>query len=554
MGQPIKPLLGDRLPASFTPIFLDFLSTHEFKVARYDTIIVGSGFGGSFCARELIAAGQRVLMVERGGWMPRGSAAADDHYGFFQLTTGYGTETSYAVEQDGKREEQGICACVGGPSVFYGGASFRFRESDFDPPPEIVGESEGGEWPFGYSELEPWYGRVEEVLGVAGSDEGDPTAPPRSRDYPRAAPGLSPTATRIDRAARSLGLSPSRIPLAIDFRGDRGAACTRCTTCDGFACHVSAKQDLATAVIPDLIQRGMELWTDAVVTGLVTERGRVARLEGMDRRTGERFEARGDRFVLAAGALGSPHLLLASGLEARSPAPQAVGRYLTRHCNAFVYGVFLPGPNPGGEHHKQVAILDFYHGDPNARNGLGKLGSLQQVMGPLAGAPLRGFPRARSLRWVAAVAAAALRPPLRHLTGLLAIAEDQPRRANGIEIDRSRTDRFGLPRAHVRHHYSRRDIAARDALVSRARSILKRAGARATLRVNVETFSHAVGTVRMGDDPAASPLTPDCRYRGLENLYVVDGSTLPSSGGVNPSLTIAAIAARAGERIARGAA
>ena len=515
----------------------------------HDTVIIGSGFGGSLVAHELVRAGERVLLVERGGWVARGEGSWDDVFGFFQLTPAYTMETSYRVEQEGRVEEQGICACVGGPSVYYGGASFRFREADFDPAPEIHGGSGAG-WPVRYAEMERHYGRAEALLGVAGSSGEDPTEPPRSSPYPSAAAPLAPASRRIAAAARELGLHPSRIPLAIRHGGEGAGECVFCTTCDGFACRVGAKRDLATAVIPELVRMGMELRTGTVATRLVAEGGRVTAVECVERATGRRTRLEGRRFVLAAGALASPHLLLASGLERHNPAGAVVGRYLMRHCNAFVYGVFPRRPNPEGVHHKQLAILDFYRGDPGAADAPpGKLGSLQQVMAPLPGAPLRGIGGGRAAALAARLAAVALRVPLGHMTGLLAIAEDQPREENRVEIDASATDAFGLPRARVVHRYTERDRRAREALVRRAREILRAAGAAFTLRVNVGTFSHAVGTVRMGEDPRTSPLDPECRFRGLENLRVVDGSFMPSSAGVNPSLTIAANALRVGERM-----
>jgi choline dehydrogenase-like flavoprotein len=137
------------------------------------------------------------------------------------------------------------------------------------------------------------------------------------------------------------------------------------------------------------------------------------------------------------------------------------------------------------------------------------------------------------------------------VTGLLAIAEDEPSLRNGVSLHPRRVDRFGRPELVVSHRYSRGDLAARRALVSRARSILRDSGAKITFVYPITTFSHAVGTLRMGEDPWAAPLDPGCRFRGTDNLYVVDGSFMPTSGGVNPSLTIAANALRAAEWITR---
>lgn len=518
----------------------------------YDAIVIGSGFGGSGVAHELVRAGMRVLMLERGDWVTRAKSNWDEVYGFFQLTAAYTMETSYLVEHAGKSEEQGICACVGGPSVYYGAASFRFRESDFERNPEIV-DGTGAEWPFSYSELEPYYSRAESLLSVAGAfDQMDP---PRSIPYPQSSPELSGTSLRIAAAAERLGLHPSRIPLAIEYRHDSVARCVACTTCDAFACAIGAKQDLATAILPGLVARGLEIRANFVVTRLVEENGRITEVQGVDRGTGERLAFRATVVVLSAGALASPHLLLASGLHLRNPGGDTIGRYLMRHCNAFVYGLFLPPPNPDRAHHKQVAIFDFYQGGNAPDAPTGKLGSLQQVMAPPAGAPMRGLPKLGPLAGSAAfVGLRVLRPPLDSLTGLLAIAEDQPQYSNRVELDEKREDRFGLPGARVVHEYSERDERARTALVNRAREILRVAGARFTLRKNITTFSHAVGTVRMGNDPTSSALDEYCQFRGVENLYVVDGSFMPTSAGVNPSLTIAANALRVGRKLVQNAA
>jgi choline dehydrogenase-like flavoprotein len=273
-------------------------------------------------------------------------------------------------------------------------------------------------------------------------------------------------------------------------------------------------------------------------------------VEAVDRRTGERLRFEAERVVLSAGALATPHLLLASGLERLNPGGHLVGRHLMRHCNAFVYGVFRAPPDDEDRHHKQIAINDFYFGDPEGGAPEGKLGNIQQIMAPQTGGVLRGL---------AALGAAgerldrplarAVRALTRFATGLQVIAEDQPRAENRVEIDPGAPDRFGLPRLRVLHRYTERDLRARRALVRRAREILREAGAAATYVYPVTTFSHAVGTARMGSDPATSVLDPRCAFRGLDNLWVVDGSSMPTSAGVNPSLTIAANALRAGEEI-----
>lgn len=505
----------------------------------WDAIVVGSGFGGALAAHALVRAGKRVLMLERGGWVERGPENRDDR-GVGLVTPHYSTESPYHVRAGRRRFRAGAWQCVGGQSVFYGGASFRFREQDFEYDGEIVGDS-GAEWPLDYRDLEPYYASAERLLGVAGEAGADPTEPSRSAPYPQRPGPLSRPARAIADAARATGLAPFRIPLAITYEtADATRACPGCGTCDGYACAAEAKNDIATSLIPALLRDGMTLRTRTVCVRLVREGSRIAAVDVVDGETGARERLTARLVVLAGGALATPHLLLASDLAAVSPAPHAVGRYLMRHRNAVVLGVFSERPNPERVFDKQIAIHDFYFGHPDIEAPVGKLGGIQQLT------PAQGLVRAympwpvrRPAAWIAA-----------HCSGLLAIAEDQPRAVNGVAIDRSATDRVGLPRLHVRHAYSRRDERAVAALVAQAKRVLRAAGARLTLVHTIQTFSHAVGTVRMGPDPRTSPLDADGRYRGLDNLYVADGSALPRSAGVNPSLTIAANALRIGSRIA----
>jgi len=186
--------------------------------------------------------------------------------------------------------------------------------------------------------------------------------------------------------------------------------------------------------------------------------------------------------------------------------------------------------------HKQIGVHDLYFGERRG-DWAGKLGSLQQFCHPPAGLIARELPP--GLR-------AAAEPLRARMTGLLAMAEDQPSPHNRVRLGRSAVP-GGMPATVVEHRHTGRDLAARDRLVLAAKEVLSAAGA-AYLHVHrIETFSHALGTVRMGSDPRTSPVDPGGRFRGVENLHVVDGSALPTAAAVNPSLTIAACALRAAE-------
>ena len=210
-----------------------------------------------------------------------------------------------------------------------------------------------------------------------------------------------------------------------------------------------------------------------------------------------------------------------------------------RHYNEFLFGAFPRKPDPARVFHKQLGIHDLYFGHPQA-DVRGKLGGMQQLVTP---------PPAMVLRELGKTLGSAVALTVEHLTGWLTIAEDQPQADNQVLLDHAVTDRYGLPGAVIRHRYSDRDRAAGRILGNTARAILRRAGAWIVYRRKVHTFAHALGTVRMGSNPRTSVLDPDLRFRGLDNLYVVDGSVMPTSAAVNPSLTIAALSLRAARRL-----
>lgn len=496
----------------------------------WDAIVIGSGFGGAMAAHALVKGGQRVLMLERGGWVARGP----DNWGkrgAGLVTPYYSKDAQYQVIAGGKRYRAGAWNCVGGQSIFYGGASYRFRERDFEHHEEIVGDS-GAEWPFQYGDIEPFYSDAEHLLGVAGDANGEPGAPWRSVPYAQRPATLSRSAQSIADAARRLGMTPSRIPLAIAY-GANGTrrGCIKCGSCDGFACAAEAKNDLASTVIPELVRQGITIRTNTIAIRLVRSGTRITEVECVNRVTGERERLSARCIVLGAGTLATPHLLLASKLASLNPAGDSVGRYLTRHRNAVVLGVFARRPNPAHDFDKQVAILDFCD----------QAGSIQQMTPPV------GLVRAYMPPIVRGPAGIVMS----HASGLLVIAEDQPVRKNGVAVDWSEIDRYGLPKLHVRQAYSRRDETSAAVLVGHAKRVLREAGALFTIVHSIETFSHALGTVRMGRNDRTSPLDEYGRFRGLDNLYVVDGSALPRSAGLNPSLTIAANALRIGAYLTR---
>ena len=311
----------------------------------------------------------------------------------------------------------------------------------------------------------------------------------------------------------------------------------RCNTCDGFPCAIDAKND-AAGILRRAEGKGLTVRAGIVVSRLQIHGAQAVGAECFDQESGEAVSFEAPIFVLAAGALGSPAILLRSGLGGGGTDALPVGRCLMRHCNAVVAGLFPFRTNPEAVFHKQVCFTDFYD-EARERDGLA-VGVIQDIYTPDAGVVRRAAGK---------VAGAFLAKPLvDRLQNLLCVAEDEPDPANRVFLGEE-TDAFGMERIRVEHRYRRADHDRLRLLVRRARKILRAAGALATHVWPISSFSHAVGTLRMGNEADHAALDPAGRVRGLDNLFVTDGSTFPASGGVNPSLTIAAGALRIADGI-----
>ncbi|MXW37726.1 MAG: GMC family oxidoreductase [Acidobacteria bacterium] len=493
--------------------------------AGWDAVVVGSGLGGALAAHRLTEAGARVVVLERGRWPRRDEGDWNPRAILSDLR--YRGKTPLSVRQLGDRRYRPLPMneTVGGMSVFYGGASLRLRPSDFD------------RWPFDYHELEPFYAEAERLLGVHGAAGADPLEPPRSGPYPFPSIPWAAPAERIRRAGERLGFRPFPIPLAINFLGAERPQCVRCNTCDGFPCAIDAKND-AAGILRRAEGKGLTVRSGIVVSRLQIRGAQAVGAECFDQESGETVSFEAPIFVLAAGALGSPAILLRSGLGGGGTDALPVGRCLMRHCNAVVAGLFPFRTNPEAVFHKQVCFTDFYD-EVRERDGLA-VGVIQDIYTPDAGVVRRAAGK---------VAGAFLAKPLvDRLQNLLCVAEDEPDPANRVFLGEE-TDAFGMERVRVEHRYRRADHDRLRLLVRRARKILRAAGALATHVWPISSFSHAVGTLRMGNEADHAALDPAGRVRGLDNLFVTDGSTFPASGGVNPSLTIAAGALRIADGI-----
>ncbi|MFQ5704304.1 MAG: GMC oxidoreductase [Gemmatimonadales bacterium] len=512
---------------------------------HWDAVVIGTGFGGSTVALRLAQAGHRVLVLERGRWVDRDDSAWDPIS--ILVDRKYKSRTAHEVDERRGRKLMHPDDAVGGKSVFYGAASFRLREADFRSRSTIQVPREDPaqpvDWPISYSALEQFYTEAEHEIGVAGVAGVDPTEPPRDAGYTTAPPPYGSVSRRLADAATKLGLKPFPMPLAINYtdNSDR-PKCAMCMTCDLFPCKICAKNDLSVTLLPRAKQHGAIIRDNVKVKRLVWSGKRVSAVECHDVVNGGDYTISCDLCVVSCGAIASAKLLLNSGLGNLEPNGRLIGHYLMRHCSGVAIAFFPFKTNPERQFHKQFAITDYYFGRPD-KQPVGPWGIIQALQTPPPEFMLASREYPRIVGWVGA-------KTVSHHAYLICMAEDLPNYENRVEIESKRNDAFGMPMALVHHRYCKRDLQARNNLFRAAGRILRKAGALLHGHMPIHTYSHAIGTARFGHDPADSVLDPWCRLFGMHNVYVVDGGFLPSSGGVNPSLTIAAMGFRVGRHLA----
>ena len=492
---------------------------------RFDVVIIGSGVGGGCIAHVLAPTGARIVILERGRRMPREDRNWDPEAVYADAA--YKSDERW-TDGSGRSFRPGQFYYVGGHTKVFGATMFRFRREDFCAMEHAGGLSPA--WPIEYDTLEPYYARAERLFGVHGEAGADPTEPPRSGPYPHPPLRHNPVIAEVAERLRAQGMSPFPIPSSVQDHA--GGACVRCNTCDGFPCRLGAKGDAETCLIDPVLQHGnVALRTEALVVRLLADAsGR--RIEAAELADGT--QVRGDLFVLAAGAVNSAAILLRS-VHAKHPSGLAnssgmVGRhYMNHNCTAVM--AIRPLRANREPFQKTLALNDFYLGDGEGGPPLGNLQLLGKIMEPMLRAEIRSVPRPVRA-WLAA-----------HSVDWYAMSEDLPHPESRVRV---RGD------GAVVLDWRRSNLAAHKALVAKARRMLRAAGFPIVLTraFSKDTPSHQCGTVRFGHDPADAPLDPFCKAFDHENLYVVDASFFPSSAAVNPALTVAAQALRAGEHIA----
>jgi choline dehydrogenase-like flavoprotein len=510
--------------------------------AHFDVVIIGSGAGGGTLARHLAANGSlRVLVLERGDWLPQEPQNWDAEE---VMQKGRYLSKDLWLDHDGKAFQPGSHYFVGGATKMYGAAHFRLRERDFERLTHSEGISPA--WPLRYADFEPWYQQAEEMYQVHGLRGEDPTEPPCSGPYPHPPVSHEPRMLRLVDDLRGIGLHPFHAPSGVLLDEERMAfsRCRRCNRCDGFPCLVQAKSDAEVIGIrPALASPTVSLLTRALVKRLHTDpTGRTVTAVELER-DGESLRVSGDVVVVSCGAANSARLLLLSAND-RHPRGLAngsdqVGRnYMFHNSKAMVALAHEPNPTI---FQKTVAINDWYFGDGDFNHPMGNI----QMTGKTDGAIMKGYAPLETFLmpgW-------SMEKIAEHAIDFWISSEDLPDPNNRVTV---------TPSGQIQLHYTVNNLSASNQLVHRLERILDRLYLRSHLverqiyianSMGIAAVGHQAGTCRFGADPATSVLDLNCKAHDLDNLYVVDTSFMPSIGAVNPSLTAIANALRVGTHL-----
>jgi choline dehydrogenase-like flavoprotein len=508
----------------------------------YDVIIIGTGAGGGTLARHLAPSGKRILLLERGDWLPREPENWDTHDVF--VDNRYVSEDTW-YDQDGKAFQPQIHYFVGGATKLYGAALYRLRKEDFGELRHHDGVSPA--WPISYDELEPYYTLAEQRYEVRGARGEDPTEPPASAPYPFPAVSHEPRIQQLADDLAAAGYHPFHAPCGVRLNEANMpySICVRCSTCDGFPCLVHAKSDAEVlGVRPALEHDNVTLLTNAKAVGLETDAPGTSVADVVVERDGatERYSA--SIVVVSCGAANTAKLLLLSASD-RHPNGLAngsdqVGRNYMFHASQAVLA--LSREENTTVFQKTLGLNDFYLGADDVDYPLGNI----QMVGKSQAEMFRGErPGETRLapEWT-------LERMARHAIDFWLSTEDLPRPENRVTVDRD---------GRVTLAYTPTNEEPKKRLYAKLKSILGKLDLNPDHLIHrfaymkndipIAGVAHQAGTCRFGTDPATSVLDVNCRAHELDNLYVVDTSFFPSIGAVNPALTAMANALRVGDHL-----
>lgn len=541
---------------------------------HFDAIVIGAGAGGGVVASELALGGKRVLLIERGRWLDYDHGGHRDHlrnhrYPLYGHNTGPDADDGprIHVTSDGIEHQVAThtvayssnAACVGSGTLVYGGQAWRFHPDDFRMASRygIPAASSLTDWPIGYAELEPWYTRAEQMLGVAGPQGPLPHEPARSADLPMPPMPKYETAQILRQAATALGISTTQPPLLVNSVPHDGRnACIECGSCVGFPCPTDAKNGTQNTMIRRAMASGRLLVAaQTVADRIVTDIG--GRVTGVsliwEDADGRHFaNVTADNVVLSAGAIESARLML---LSASKKEPDGlgnnsglVGRNLQGHTYPTAFGLFddevYARKGPG----VTIATTDFAHGTPGIVGGAMLADDF--VMLPVI------FWDAALPKWMPRWGQAPhdfMRANFRRLIQVKGPVHEIPNPDCRVELHPSVTDKWGRPVARLSGVVHPETIRTAAAMLERAKEWLAAAGAKVVWgdppKPRLSAYQHQAGTCRMGTSPTNSVTDINGRVWGHENLFVADASLHPTNGAFNPVLTIMALAFRCADHL-----
>lgn len=509
---------------------------------RYDVVIIGSGAGGGTLAYRLAPTGKKILIIERGDWLPREARnwSVEDVFGVNR----YVSPETWLLPNGTPFQPQ-VHYYVGGATKLFGAALYRLRKEDFSEVKHYDGVSPA--WPIGYDEIEPYYSEAEKLYRVHGEHGRDPTEPPASAPYPAPPVSHEPRIQKLADDLAAAGYRPFPAPAAVMLNEADMAysRCIRCQTCDGFPCLVHAKSDAEIiAVRPALLHPNVTLLRNARAVKLETNPSGTAVAQVVAQVNGapERFAA--DIVVVSCGAANSAALLLSSASD-KHPAGLAngsdqVGRNYMFHNSQAVLALSLT-PNDT-MFQKTLALNDFYFGMKDFPYPMGNIQMIGKTLG--------GMYRAEKPLLTALMPDRALDEIARHAVDFWLTTEDLPDPDNRVTVGRD---------GRITLSYTPNNQVPMRKLYEKLRAMLGEIGLQRQHLVARDLYmrndiplagcAHQAGTCRFGDDPARSVLDRNCKAHELDNLYVVDTSFFVSIGAVNPSLTAIANALRVGDHL-----
>ena len=512
---------------------------------HYDVIVIGSGPGGASLAHRLAPTGKRILLLERGDYLPRSQKNWDSQTVFVDGAY-QAPETWYSSK--GEQFHPGLHYYVGGNSKVYGAALFRLRERDFDIVQHEDGQSPA--WPLKYDSFEPYYTEAERLFQVHGQRGEDPNEPPATAGFPYPPVSHEPAIQALHDKLTREGLHPFHLPLGIrldekDGKPTPTSVCIRCDAFDGFPCLLNGKADAQVMCVDPALaaHANLTLLTGAYVSRLQTDAAGRSVTGVHVTRDGQAEQYSADIVVVACGALSSALLLLRSANDAHptglANGSDQVGRNYMRH-NQSVLMALMREPNDT-IFQKTLAVSDFYFESDDWAYPLG----LIQMCATSHADQIRGEALPSWLEWAPEMPFEVM---ARHSMDFWLSSEDLPLPQNRIFYDGDKVVLDVTATGAEAHQRLKKKLEAYLSKVGSHPVLLER-NLYLGKGIPLSGTAHQAGTLRFGTDPATSVLDLNCKAHQLDNLYVTDASFFPSIGAVNPTLTIIANALRVADHI-----